>query len=65
MVIGRVPVPSSFRAICIGLERPSVISTSIGAPMDICRARAPTILAFSNRVSFGGPIVTFWLSDVF
>jgi hypothetical protein len=36
-------------------------STRIGAPSETCSARAPTILALSKRVSFGGPIRT--LSD--
>jgi hypothetical protein len=33
-----------------------VASVRIGAPMAICRALAPTILAFSNLVIRGGPI---------
>jgi hypothetical protein len=33
--------------------------------MEIWRALAPTILAFSKRVIFGGPIVTLPFSDVF
>lgn len=35
IVIGRIPISSSFRAMSIGLEKPSEISTSIGAPIDI------------------------------
>ena len=35
IVIGSIPVPNSFSAMSIGLERPSEISTSIGAPIDI------------------------------
>jgi len=65
MVIGKIPAPSSFKAMSIGLENPSETSMSMGAPMDICRALAPTILAFSNRVILGGPIVIFFFSDVF
>ncbi|MCP8312048.1 MAG: hypothetical protein L6M37_03730 [Candidatus Methylarchaceae archaeon HK02M1] len=30
-----------------------------GAPRASCRARAPMILALSNLVSLGGPILTF------
>ena len=33
-----------------------VTSMRMGAPMAICKALAPTILAFSNRVIRGGPI---------
>jgi len=40
----------------MGFERASEGSMSIGAPMAIWRALAPTIRAFSNRVSLGGPI---------
>jgi hypothetical protein len=65
MVIGKIPTPSSFKAISMGLEIPSEMSISIGAPMEICRALAPTILAFSKRVTFGGPITTFSFPDVF
>jgi hypothetical protein len=49
----------------IGLEEPPETSTSIGAPMEICRALAPTILAFSKRVIFGGPTIILFFSDVF
>jgi len=37
----------------------------MGAPMEICSALAPTILAFSKRVTLGGPTVTFSFPDVF
>jgi len=60
IVIGRIPASSSFNAMSIGLEKLSEISTSMGAPIDIWRALAPTILAFSKRVSLGGPIKTFF-----
>ena len=65
MVIGSMFISSSFSAMPIGLESPSVSSTSMGAPMEIWRALAPTTLAFSNRVIFGGPMVTLPFSDVF
>ena len=65
MVIGSMPAPSSFNAISIGLVNPSDTSTSIGAPIEICRALAPTTLAFSKRVILGGPTVTLFCSDVF
>ena len=66
IVIGRMPPSSSFNAMSIGLEKPSETSTSIGAPMDICRALAPTILAFSKRVILGGPMeILLSFSDVF
>lgn len=64
IVIGKIPASSSFNAMSIGLESSSDASTSIGAPMDIWRALAPTILALSNRVSLGGPMRTFFFSDV-
>ena len=56
IVIGRMLALSSFNAMSMGLEKPSETSTSMGAPMDIWRALAPTIRAFSKRVSLGGPI---------
>jgi len=66
IVIGRMPMSSSFRAMSIGFEKPSEMSTSMGAPIDICRDLAPTILAFSKRVSLGGPIrIFFSVWDVF
>jgi hypothetical protein len=50
----------------MGLEISSVTWMRMGAPIEICRALAPTILAFSKRVSFGGPIKLFFsVSDVF
>jgi hypothetical protein len=39
-------------------------SMSMGALIDICRALAPTIRAFSNRVIFGGPTTIFSCFDV-
>ena len=65
MVIGKMPAPSSFNAMSIGLGKPSEISVSMGAPIDIWRALAPTTLAFSKRVILGGPTVIFFFSDVF
>ncbi len=59
MVMGSVPASSSLRAMSIGFERALDGSTSIGAPMATWRALAPTIRAFSKRVSFGGPIQIF------
>jgi len=49
----------------IGLAKLSETSMSMGAPMDIWRALAPTTLAFSNRVILGGPTVILPFSDVF
>lgn len=65
IVMGRIPLSNSFNAMSMGLVKvvPST-STSIGALMDIWSALAPTILAFSNRVIFGGPIVIFSCSGV-
>jgi len=63
IVIGRMPISSSFKAMSIGFEKPLDTSRSRGAPMEIWRALAPTIRAFSKRVSLGGPIKTFL--DVF
>ena len=66
IVIGRMPISSSSRAMSIGLEKPSEASMSIGAPIDIWSDLAPTILAFSKRVSLGGPIKSFFsFLDVF
>src|SRR5205807_10115244 len=56
MLIGRTPSSSSIKATSIGDSRSCLRSSSTGAPMDIWRALAPTTLAFSKRVSFGGPI---------
>jgi hypothetical protein len=64
MVIGKIAMPISFSAMSIGLETAASASTRIGAPMLICKARAPTILAFSNRVTFGGP-TSIVLLDIF
>jgi hypothetical protein len=54
-----MPASSSCNAISIGLVKPPSTPTSMGAPMEICKALAPTIRAFSNLVIFGGPTVTF------
>ena len=56
MLIGRTPSSSSSRATSIGDSSPCFKSSRTGAPIDIWRALAPTTLAFSKRVSFGGPI---------
>src|SRR5712692_7380061 len=56
MLIGRTPSSSSSRATSIGDSSSCFRSKRTGAPIDIWRARAPTTLAFSKRVSFGGPI---------
>ena len=56
MLIGKTPSPSSRSAISIGERVGSLISNSTGAPIDTCSALAPTTLALSKRVSFGGPI---------
>src|SRR6266702_2841034 len=56
MLIGRTPSSSSSRATSIGESRSCFRSRRTGAPIDIWRALAPTTLAFSKRVSFGGPI---------
>jgi len=63
-VMGSMSAASSFSAMSMGPENPSETSTRIGAPMDIWRALAPTIRAFSNRVIFGGPTVILLVSDV-
>lgn len=47
----------------MGFERVSEGSMRMGAPIEIWRALAPTIRAFSNLVSLGGPTQIFfsWL----
>ena len=56
ILIGRTPSSNSSRATSIGDSNPCFKSRRTGAPIDIWRALAPTTLAFSKRVSFGGPI---------
>src|SRR5215468_7738836 len=56
MLIGSAPSSSSKSAMSIGDIDASVESNNTGAPMDTWRALAPTTLAFSKRVSLGGPI---------
>jgi len=51
---------SSTTAISIGSTAESGSGASIGAPSESCRDLAPTILALSKRVSFGGPINAFF-----
>ena len=65
IVIGKIPLSSSLSAMSIGLVSVSITSMSMGAPIDICRDLAPTILAFSNRVIFGGPTEILSSADVF
>jgi hypothetical protein len=55
-----MPSFSSSRAMSMGPVDALLGSISIGAPMAIWRALAPTILALSKRVSFGGPMVIFF-----
>ena len=65
IVIGRIPASSSLSAMSIGPVKPCLESINMGAPIDIWSALAPTIRAFSKRVSFGGPTVILFCSDVF
>jgi hypothetical protein len=58
IVIGRTFSRSSFSATSMLLvDSPAAVR--IGAPIAIWRALAPTILAFSNRVIRGGPMMMF------
>src|SRR5881396_523907 len=59
MLMGKTPSSSSMRAMSIGESLGSLISNSTGAPIETWSARAPTTLARSKRVSFGGPISIF------
>jgi len=59
MVMGRSPLSSSSLAMSIGRLTFSGISMRTGAPRLIWRALAPIILALSNRVSLGGPVIDF------
>ena len=65
IVIGSMPRFSSSIAMSMGLEGATEASIRIGAPMAIWSALAPTIRAFSNRVSLGGPINSSFLEPVF
>ena len=65
IVIGKIPVSSSLKAMSIGLVSVSMTSISMGAPIEIWSDLAPTILAFSKRVIFGGPTVILSVADVF
>lgn len=56
ILIGRTPSSSSRSAMSIGDSAGSLISSRTGAPMETWSALAPTTLALSKRVSFGGPI---------
>ena len=64
-MIGKTFDSNSAKAISIELENASSNSIRIGALIEICRALAPTILAFSKRVIFGGPIEILAVPDVF
>jgi len=64
MVIGKMSAASSLSAMSIGPVKPCLESINMGAPIDIWSALAPTILAFSKRVIFGGPIVILLCSGV-
>jgi len=59
MVIGRKPFSSSSFAMSMGWLTFSGVSIRMGAPKLIWRALAPMILALSNRVSIGGPVIDF------
>ena len=63
ILIGRTFSSSSIMAISIG-DLASGILSRVGAPIAICRALAPTILALSKRVIFGGPTQIFLSSLV-
>ena len=54
--MGRAFSRSSITAMSMGSETLSGRGASMGAPSETCSALAPTILALSKRVSFGGPI---------
>jgi hypothetical protein len=54
--IGSASLASSIIAKAIESRMLSSIGTNDGAPIASCRDLAPTILAFSNLVSFCGPI---------
>ena len=64
MVIGKMFAASSLSAMSIGPVKLCLESINMGAPIDIWSALAPTILAFSKRVIFGGPIVILFCSGV-
>ncbi len=55
METGNALSSSSEVAIAIGSLRFLSIVTNGGAPIASCNDLAPTILAFSKRVNFGGP----------
>ena len=59
MIIGIALSSSSFNAMSSDVLAPTGIAMNGGAPCDSCSARAPSILAFSNRVNVGGPIAIF------
>jgi hypothetical protein len=57
MVTGKIFFSSSNSAMSIGLVTFLGGVMSGEAPKAICRALAPIILALSNLVSLGGPII--------
>ncbi len=65
IVIGKIAASISFNAMSIGFRNAlfnphqQELRTQL-----ICNARAPTILAFSNRVTFGGPTFTLFFLTV-
>ena len=64
IVSGRIPLLNSKSAMSIGPAWASGVSTRSGAPIAICKDLAPTIRASSKRVSFVGPILTWFISVV-
>jgi len=58
-MIGIALFSNSSNAISSDVFTVSVIEIKGGAPSDNCNARAPVILAFSNLVNVGGPILIF------
>ena len=54
--MGRASLASSIIARAMESRTLSSIGTNGGAPIASCSDLAPTILAFSNRVSFDGPM---------
>src|SRR5919112_5404098 len=57
MDIGSVFLSSSYLAIIIVSVKSVGILIKVGAPKESCNDLAPVILAFSNRVSLGGPMI--------
>ena len=55
--MGKVFLSNSYLAIIIVSFNSVGILHKVGAPRDNCNDLAPVILAFSNLVSLGGPII--------